>query len=568
MNKRRIFLHLLYLLFAAQVCTVPASAQDLDNLDLKRPFKFSGNIGLQLESYTASGISNRKQPFTWVLSGSPMVEILGVQLPFSFLFSNFENKYFQPFNQFGLSPTYKWITLHLGYRNVQFSPFTLAGHRMLGAGVELRPGRFRFGFMYGRLNKGISPDSLSHSDSSLYPSPATYTRMAYAVKIGVGSEKSYFDISYLKGWDQTESVDARYRDSVPAQENNVIGLSWQITLFKKLVWKTDAGLSIYTNDISSPVLMDSTAPETARKVSSLFTLRTSTQYLLAGETRIGWRDRDFGVDLVYRRIDPDYKSMGAYFFQADLQQYTVTPYLKLYQGKLLLNGSVGIQNDNLYGMKLATAKRFIGNFNINYNPSQTFGLNANYSNYGITQNPVRVTPEVAVFKQVSQNFTIVPYVNLVTDRNVKSLTLAASYQLLNAVSTTLASPDQNTILGTLTYVHTINSSGLNGNASLTYNNTTITGQGQIGSYGAGVGAGIPIFKNKTTINLNGQYSTNFFNSTANGYTINADAGCTVPLYKKHSLQLAASYLNNMSKDESFVQTFSEYIFRINYNFRF
>ena len=75
------------------------AAQDIEKINLKKPIQLSGTINLQLESYSANGIENRKQPFSWMISGTPVLTILGVQMPFSFLFSNFENRYYHPFNQ-------------------------------------------------------------------------------------------------------------------------------------------------------------------------------------------------------------------------------------------------------------------------------------------------------------------------------------------------------------------------------------------------------------------------------------------------------------------------------------
>jgi len=562
---KRILLFLGGMLAAAQtVC-----AQDMEHVDLKKPVKFSGNINLQLESYFADGIENRRKPFSWVISGNPTLTILGVQLPFSFLFSNFENRYYQPFNQFGVSPYYKWIKLHLGYRNVEFNPFTLGGYRMLGGGIELNPKGFRFGFMYGRLNRSTTLDSLQNANPLAYRSQLSYTRMAYALKIGVGNEKNYFDISYLKGWDVEGSLEKKYRDSMPPQENTATGLAWQVTLFKKLVWKTDLGFSIYTNNIYSPDALDSNTEGIAKTFSSLIKLRTSTQYLLAGETRIGYHGNKAGADVAYRRVDPDYKSMGAYFFQTDVEQYTFTPYLRLDSGRLFINGSAGFQKDNLYDLKVATATRFIGNLNVSYNPSQTFGVNLNYSNYGITQNPTRTSAQSELFKQVSQNATVVPYFNFMTDKASENIQLVVSYQLLNSPKTSInTSPDQNTLVGSLVYAHTFLSSGLSANVSLNYNNTNISGQGKIGSYGLGAGTSVPVFKGKSNVSVNATYNNNYFNSKDNGYTLTGDASCTIPVYKKHSIQLAASYLNNQSKDESFVQSFSEYIFRLGYGLSF
>jgi len=550
---------------------VIAKGQDVDHIDWKNPVKLSGSINLQLQSYSAVGIPDRQQPFTWLINGNPTLTILNVQLPFSFLISNFDNKYYQPFNQFGVSPYYKWIKLHLGYRSVQFSPFTLGGYRMLGAGVELTPGHLRFGFMYGRLNRSTQVDTAQNANPLAYRPPPTYTRLAYAVKIGVGTDKNYFDISFLKGWDKETSLNGDVRDSVPVQENKVIGFSWMTTIKKKIVWKTDIGLSIYDQDIHSTTFTDSSNSLLSSGFIKNFIQPTAaTQYLIAGETRLGYHDNMYGADLVYRRVDPDYKSMGAYFFQTDIEQYSIAPYLRLGNGKYSFNGNIGTQHDNLYGLKATTSRNFIGSFNLNLMPSTKFGLNINYSNYGITQNPTRISPnDSSLFKQISSNYTFVPFLNFINDNYADNIQLVACFQQLNAPTAGLnTSPNQNTTVGSLIYSHSWLKKNITGNLSFNYNSTNLTGQGTIGSYGGGAGISFVAFKNKTNFSISSNYCTNFLNGSSNGYTTTGNLSCTIPIYKKHSVQLTGSYMNNNSKDETVVQTFSEYIFRIVYGLTF
>jgi hypothetical protein len=109
-------------------------AQDIEQIDLKKPVTLSGNLSFSMESYSVNGIPPRRQPFTWTLSGAPTLNVLGVTMPFQLLVGNFENRFYQPFNQYGISPRYKWLTVHAGYRNINFQPYTLAGFRMLGGG--------------------------------------------------------------------------------------------------------------------------------------------------------------------------------------------------------------------------------------------------------------------------------------------------------------------------------------------------------------------------------------------------------------------------------------------------
>jgi hypothetical protein len=140
------------------------SAQDLSKLKTQKPFAIDGTLSTTANFYTISGKESTRDPFSYVLSGNVNVSVYSLQLPFSFTYSNSSFNYAQPFNRFGISPEYKWIRLHLGYRSMSFSPLTMAGHSFLGAGVELNPGKLRFGAVYGRFNHS------QLSQSTGYPS--------------------------------------------------------------------------------------------------------------------------------------------------------------------------------------------------------------------------------------------------------------------------------------------------------------------------------------------------------------------------------------------------------------
>lgn len=394
------------------VCLQPAItavAQDLAGIGNRKPVSLRGNLNVQLEYYKASGIDPRKKDFSWLIAGSPVLEVYGVQIPFSFLFSNFENRFYQPFNQFGISPYYKWAKLHLGYRNINWSPYTLAGHRMLGAGVELTPKNFRIGFMYGQLRRSASIDSAMNANPfKIRPTP-TFKRVGYAAKLGYGNNNNYIDLIYFHGEDKENSLATNLKDSIQPAENTTVGISFKLKLAKNLSWKTDVGFSAYT--INRNDEKDTTDEnKSVEKIMQLFAEdKLSTRYYFAGETRIGYRLRKWGADVVYKRIEPDYKSMGAYFFQSDLQEYSLGTYLRLDSGRLNISGNLGFQQDNLKKQKSATSKRFIGSANISYIPSPKFGVIANYSNFGITQNPLLTAPATLLFKQVNNSIMLMPF---------------------------------------------------------------------------------------------------------------------------------------------------------------
>jgi len=569
------------ILFGLLLLPFAVGAQDIEQVDLKRPVRLSGNISFSMENYSVNGIAARRQPFTWTLNGAPTLTVLGVQMPFQFLFGNFENRFYQPFNQYGISPRYKWLTVHAGYRNVNFQPYTMAGYRLLGGGIEIntaykadgpRTG-LRFGFMYGRLNRSTALDSAQFANPLAFRPLPSYTRMAYAVKLGVGNNEGFFDVSYLYGWDVESSLTETQRDSVAPQRNTAIGVSWRKDLYRKdkrrLFWKADLGASAYTLDDRQPSVDVSGETNVVQDlVEGWLDAKISTQYLTAGETSLNYEGRGGGVGVAYKRVDPEYRSMGAYFFQNDIQQLTVTPHARLDSGRVFINTSFGMQRDNLNGQRLVTSERLIGNVALNWNPTRTFGLNASWANFGVTQNPTRVSPDAELFKQVSNNYTLVPYMNRVTDKYVRSIQLVAVYQQLNSpVSSINAPPDQHTLVGAFVYSHTWITRAITTTGSINYNNTMLA-QGDVGSLGLGAGVGFPVLKRKLQLGFNGMFNRNHFNGVENGHTLSVLGDVGIAVHKKGRLSLQGIYMRNEATDETVFKSFDETTTRITYGLNF
>lgn len=546
-------------------------SQNLEDISLKNGIKFHGNLNLQLEYYHTNQIDPRKKKFSWLINGNPSVDIGGIQIPFSFIVSNFENKFYQPFNQFGISPYYKWIKLHLGYRNLMYSPFTLAGHQMLGAGFDLTPGKFRLGFMYGRLRKSTSIDS-SMNANPLFIRPApTYKRLGYAAKVGYGTQKNYLDLIYFKAGDQENSLSAQLKDSIQPAENTSIGLSSKLTLVKNLSWKVDVGLSAYT--INQNDAKDSSGTtknnEWIRKLMSSFAKdRLSTHYYFSGETRLGYQLPKWGAELVYKRIDPGYQSMGAYFFQSDLQETTLVNQFRLDSGRLNINTHIGFQKDNLEKQKTSTSERFIGSVNISYVPSMRFGINFNYSNFGITNNPLAASPGNELFKQVNNSAMLMPFFNWMNEKTAKNLNLVFMFQSLSTPQSNIGTlPNLNTYSATAGYNHTWLKHSIQVNGTGNYILSKIP-QGNIGSFGGSIGGMAPFLQNKLQVNTNISYLNNTFNKKPNGHTIRGTLGVSVPVGEHHHFQLLGNYLNNEAVNTTVIQSFNEFSIQFTYGLSF
>jgi hypothetical protein len=381
------------------------TGQDSSAFQKPKPFTIHGNINLNLIGYFANGILYRADPFSAILSANVTASFYGIELPISLATSNQHESYAQSFNQFGMSPRWKWITLHCGYRNVTFSNFTLAGHTFLGAGIELNPGIFRFGAIYGRFDRKTTKNPLYKNDSL-----PGFARRGYAIKLGVGTENNFFDLIFLRIRDDSTTLSQPDTIAIRLPEQNIVsGINCRFTFFKKLVWETEAAISLYTTNLWAPVPKDIEDNSTLNSMNRVLVINQSSEYYYAIRSSFQYRSNYWSLKLEYKRIEPNYRSMGAYFFNNDLQNITISPTLALFKRKLFMSGSLGFQGDNLRTTKKTTSYRTIGNANISYNPSSKFGINAFYSNYTITQTTGRLPlNDTTMVVQATHNFSLNP----------------------------------------------------------------------------------------------------------------------------------------------------------------
>ncbi len=346
----------------------------------------TGEVALSTGFYTMQGLETPRAQLTpWGLHGNLTLSTRsGWVIPLRLVWSSQNNRYRQPYNQVGGSARYKsWLTLHGGYRNLVFSPLTLAGHTFLGAGIELNPGLLRLGAVVGKFNRAINAD---------YADPdrvATFRRTGYSVKVGVGNAQNYFDLILLRVADELTSIQTDSLTRTMPAENLVLGLSGRLQLHKKLYAEFDAAGSAYTRDIRMETVPTSGNPDARFRylgaLKNFFTARLSTQVYTALQTSLCYRTKRADLRLQYKRIEPDYKSMGAYYFQTDLESFTVAPTFRLFNKRLNLRSSIGGQHDNLFNQKKTRTDRLIGSVSASYSSPKDLTLDLTYSNYGITQ---------------------------------------------------------------------------------------------------------------------------------------------------------------------------------------
>ncbi len=562
-SKRRFVVFLVILM---TVLVHPLKAQDLSNAKEVDPFTMNGSIGLNTSFYNASGgIPDRQAPLAFGLNAMATISAYGINMPFSFTWYNNNKAGFRhPFNQFGISPTYKWLTVHLGYRNMSFSEFTLNGFTFLGAGVEARPGKFRLGAVYGKFNQNSAYD-LAMADSI-----PKLTRTGWATKLGYGTDDRFVDVSLLRIGDNPKNyVDslAHYGQATPAQ-NLAIGLTSSFKITPKLFFNFDGSMSFFTNNRLLEE-SDSIANGKLRFASNFITVNNTSEYHKALKTGFSYR---FTPTLVsgfeYRRVDPGFQSMGSYFFNNDLEMYTFNQTASFLQNKINTRGSIGFQRDNLNGMKAKSAKRTIGSLSGNYAINQAWAVDALYSNFSTNQKAIRsVTNDSLKISQVNHNLSLMPRFTKLSETSSQMVMLNLNWMKLNDKNKlTKDQSNTDTFMAMLMYNVGLLKSKLNISAGL--NSTKMVNMNYNNQLrGGNLNLAKSLLQDKLSMSWNNAFMFNKINSE-NGTIFNTGINANYSFKSQQAVTININFINNSFGDSVIVPSFKEIRGDIGYVYSF
>lgn len=486
----------------AMLFIIESPAQDLESIGDQKPVTVSGSIGVSTTFYDQTGIGGSRRPFTWVVSGGITPMIYGVDFPVSFTISAEERSFRQPFNQFGMSPGYGPVRVHAGYRSMTFSPYTLSGVTFLGGGLEAAAGRLRLAAMSGRLQRAVEEDTTNPENQ------AAYDRHGWGAMIGYADEAgNSFDLSLLKARDDTSSLRKRpVVEEVLPMENTVLGGSFRVVIAPGLSVDGAVGASLVTRDITSgPMDVDtSSIPEFLLK---LHDLRSTTSLAIASRAGMTVTFKSIGLRAGYERIEPGYTSLGAYYFATDLETWTIAPSVELMESRLRLSGSVGLQRDNLMGIKVSRTDRVIGSATINWNASEAFSIDGQFTNYSTGQSAGRMAGNDSILaRDVTRSASLSPRLVLQNETASHSFMLTAGYQSytdLSAFTGGLSNTDARNMA--IHYGFTGIESHLSLNSSLSYNDAS-SGDRRGRTVGASIGGALPLLNESLSLAVNVGYA--------------------------------------------------------------
>ena len=253
---------------------------------------------------------------------------------------------------------------------MSFSPYTLSGHQFLGGGVELTPpGKFKFSAMYGRLQKRILPDTSGMGE------PA-YHRIGTGFKTEYSTGFGNIGVSVFYARDDAKSLSFE-NDSLAIlpEENLALGLSGNFSLPYNFTLNFDYSLSLLSENLNSPL------SEENFRYMPLFKRRESTRQSHAIKAGINYNSRYGSIGVGVERIDPGYRTLGAYYNNNDFVNYTINYAGAMLQNKVNVAISYGLQHDNLMDQKDQKTTRTVGNINLGIVPVKNLNLALFYSGF-------------------------------------------------------------------------------------------------------------------------------------------------------------------------------------------
>ncbi len=545
---------------------VEQSLKDAKNTFKQDPVSVNGSIGANTVFYNAQGIAPRRDPFYWVLNANLNISLFNkVSVPFTAVitqqdknYSNGLDKFSQPFNQFGISPRYKWLTVHAGFRTVEFSEYTLPGAMFLGGGVEIKPEKSLLSgtAIFGRFVKAVPKGGV---DGVVVSLPA-YERWGGGAKLKIGTDQNFAELIFLKLKDNLHSLSFDTALNVTPHENQIVALSSHQKLTKWFNVHGDIAYSMFTKNLYEDVHKI----ERFTYINQIYSTRPSSQFNKAITAGIDFTPGKYKLGLKYKRIDPDYKTLGAIFLTNDIEELSFNAALTALKNKISVNVATGVQRNNLDKIQLVTSQRVIGSLNISYNINDHFNFSSNYSNFSSNTLPVKdVFTDSIKFVQLTQNGSLSANYSFGKRKLKHTLSNTANYQESGGNKQGLTTFFNESI----SYNVLFDELNLGLNGSFLYNRSTNAGFSVTEGYGPNLGIQKALYKNKIRLMLSAGFQNSFSDKKALNKNRTYNLTFSFILDKHQTLKAGCSYLDKKAIAQNALQ-FSEIRGSISYVYNF
>ena len=554
-------------------------AQDLEKIGKEKPVKVSGGASANALFYATSDSISRREPYTFYTAGNLNINIYDVNMPFTFSYSNQKTNFTQPFNQYCLHPKYKWVTAHIGYTSMSFSPYTLSGHLFLGAGADFTPkGPVKGSIMAGRLKKAVKQDTSNEHNLS------EYERWGYGLKTDATYDKWEFakvNLTFIlfHAKDKISSLSGIPDTLVTPKENLVLGTVAQVRFVNNINLRAEYSTSGMTNDIRSEIGTGANKHITS-KFGGLYKTNNTSEFYNAVKLNTDYGYEWFTVGVGYERIAPNYQTLGAYYFNNDLENITLNGSVTMLKDKVNIAGNVGMQHDNLNNTKVSEMERWVSSVNVSYSSGEKLNTSVSYSNFTSFTN-VRsqfdyinaATPyenlDTLDFTQLSESATLnVGYIIKSNEESRQNININTSFQKASEKQgDTPEKAGSDFINLNLSYSNSYVPLGL---TTVLAFNSSINNSPELQSFTLGptLSANKTFFDKKLRTTLSSSYNTAYTNGTKGNGVFNVRANASSQIKKRHNINLSLVLMNRKTIIEDNERKITEFTATIGYSVGF
>jgi hypothetical protein len=520
--------------------------------------KISGGFGGMGTYYAASGLDAQRDPYFWQMNANVNVKIGQVSIPFSAVMNAQNRSFTQPFNQYGLSPKYKSVTLHLGYRSLRFSDFSLSGNQFLGAGVEITPqkGLVRGRLLYGRFAKAVDG---YYTDGKVVGEPS-FERWGYGGQIEIGKPKNNVSLILFRAKDDVQSI-VNFADdaTIKPGENLIFGITTTQKIGKNITFGGEIDWSAYTKDrrLEETVIEGYTY---LNNIAPLFNANASSTLSNAMKFNADYNHKKFKVGMAFRRVDPEYQTMGSVYLNNDFQDIQGKTSFRLFKNKVVISSSVGFQNNNLDNSKASEMSRLISSVNINYNINEKWMLNGAYSNFNSESHMTVInTLDTMRYAQVTKNGNA----QLMYARSSKKMRIASA--LSGNYQNAKVNGIDNSVLynGSLSTQFGFLQSGLSLTAAVN-SSTNITENYKLMTLGPSLVVSKRFLKGKIMTSFSNVGMKTYLDGVSDGFILNSKISAAYRVNRHHAFNLNFSLI----KKNNSVTNSQELLASLGYNFTF
>jgi hypothetical protein len=509
-----------------------------------KPFEING--GVQVNGVTNWGTSANQQPFSYVLAGNVLLKIYGYDMPFTFNYSNRKFSNTNPsftFNRTAFNPKYKNWQGHFGNISMTFSPYTMAGFQFAGLGFTHQGQKWLGQVFYGRFLKAVPQDTTSQVTPS-------YRRVGMGIRGQYTHNKYKLGTALFYAMENPLSIPLPTLPTPLAAIKPMENLAINVDIGMPIGTKMSLETSISTSVLTTNRLQTEAAPQQGDALRSLLkSNNATTKVFYAIKSALNYTiSKNDQIGINYERVDPNYHTLGGYFFTNDFENVTINAQ---HRGKVNVSLNTGIQRDDIQDRKQRNTGRMVVSSNIGFKLAEQTNLTFSYSNFQsyafirtgferINQLSPFDNLDTLGFSQLSQN------VNVGIQHTIRQDSLHVQQVMGNVTHMTLANKkgnlattvgDNNVVTTVLNYNHTLVKRdltlgiGLNHAVNRLDSTTTNT-------FGPTLNVAKQLFEKKLA--LNSVVSYNFTDRPAQ-QVLTVNVGASSTLQKVHSLNLTATW---------------------------